>query len=80
MSAKAKIIEALDACKEVISQRSLFSRAKLRERLQDKLFVYLAIATILALGLGIAFYAYKKVMLKKALEENVVKEEGLKRF
>ena len=68
-SANDKLNEAVDACKEAISKNSLFSGTRLKVKFQDKIFIYLLIATVLSVGLGIAYYAYRRKTLKNALEE-----------
>ena len=70
-AAEKKLQIAISGCKEAISQRPLFSRANFREKLQDDLFRYLLIVTVLAIVLGVVYYFYKRMMLKRALEENI---------
>ncbi len=68
-SARVKLDEAADACKEAISKNSFFSGTRLKAKLQDKIFIYLFVATILSVVLGISYYVFRRRALKKALEE-----------
>ena len=68
-SAKDKLGEAVEACKEAISKNSFFSRTRLKTKFQDRIFIYLLVATILSVVLGIAYYVYRRQALKKALDD-----------
>lgn len=60
--ALAKAEEALNACKNSISQAS---RARLGDVVENNLYRYLIIATVIALLVGIGFYSYKRMRLKR---------------
>ncbi len=66
IKAEIKIDEAINACKLTISQQSYFSRGKFRSKLQDRVFIYLAITTILAIVFGITYYVYRKTIIRRA--------------
>ncbi len=68
-SARVKLDEAIDACKEAISKNSFFSGTRLKAKFQDRIFIYLLIATILSVVLGLSYYIYRRRALKSALEE-----------
>ena len=74
--ADSKLNEAVNACKDVISQQSFFSGRRFREKLQDRAFIYLLIATIIAVILGIFYYSYRTVMFRKALRESAREDSG----
>ncbi len=74
-SAEQKMAEALDACKRTISQQSFFSKYRTKVKFQDKIFVYLLIASIVAVMAGIAYYAYKTILFRKALQESLKQPE-----
>jgi len=69
-SSEDKLNEALNSCKETISQQSLFSIDRLKSKFEDKLFIYLLMATALALFLGVGYYSYRTVMFRRALKES----------
>lgn len=58
-----KINQAIGGCKEAISQQS---RAKRREVVEDSLYKYLLIATLIAFFIGIVYYSYKRIKLKRS--------------
>jgi hypothetical protein len=68
-NAEIKIVEAVNACKASISKQSIFSKTRLNFKFQDKMFIYLLLATIIAVVFGIGYYVYQRVMLKRALQE-----------
>lgn len=74
--ATEKLDEAVNSCKNAISQKSIFSKNNVRAKLQDTIFIYLLVTTIIAIILGIGYYIYKRMALKRALEE-VVGEAGI---
>jgi hypothetical protein len=57
-----KADEALSACKDAISQAG---KSKVKEVVENKLYRYLIISTASAFVLGIAFYSYKRIMLRR---------------
>ena len=67
--AESKLNDAINSCKEAISQNSLFSKNRIKAKFQDKIFLYLLFASIFAVALGITYYIYRRMVLKKALEE-----------
>lgn len=66
-SAEEKLDEAVNSCKEAISQESLISIGKMKIKLQDEVFIYLFIATIIAIVFGISYYVYQRRMFNRAL-------------
>src|SRR3989344_6894523 len=68
-NAQIKIDEAINSCKSAISQQSLISRNRIKAKFQDNVFLYLLITTIISVILGIAFYLYRMISLKKSLNE-----------
>lgn len=73
--AEALLDQALNSCRDFISQRSLFSRQRVADTLQSRVFLYLLIATVLAIILGIVYYVYRKVGIKRAVERLPVEQE-----
>ncbi len=73
-SAQTKLNDAVQACKEIISQQSFFSRGRFKDKIEDKVFLYLLIATIIAIVLGIGYYSYRIIVFRKALRESVKRE------
>ncbi len=57
-----KAEEALAACKDILEQAS---RPGLRQIVENKLYRYLAIASVVAFAGGIAFYSYKRMKLRR---------------
>ncbi len=57
-----KADEALDACKNAISQAQ---KPKIKQLLENKIYRYLAFATVAAFLFGIGYYSYKRIKLKK---------------
>ena len=64
LEAAAKAEEALSACNKAITQPP---RPRIYERLSDKFIGFTAIASLLAFGLGFAYYTYRKVSLNRQL-------------
>ena len=62
-----KLDEAVEACIKAIAQPV---SKKIAKKLQDNIFAYISIASILAFGIGIVYYQFKKIKLKRV----VVKE------
>lgn len=60
--ANKKSEEALDACKNAISQAQ---KPKLRQLIENKIYRYLAFATVAAFLLGVGYYSYKRMRLRK---------------
>jgi len=56
--------EAVDACKKAIAQRALPQKI---EKPRSNLLYYLVIFTILSLVIGVAYYSYKRIKLRRAL-------------
>ncbi|MBU0467284.1 MAG: hypothetical protein KJ718_00615 [Nanoarchaeota archaeon] len=59
-----KAEDSLEACKRAISQPSI---PRIYERFGDTFFSYAAIASLIAIALGFAYYYYKKIKLKRQL-------------
>ena len=59
-----KINMAIDGCKNAISQQA---RAKRREPVEDPLYRYLIIATMIVFFIGIIYYSYKRIKLKRTI-------------
>jgi hypothetical protein len=57
-----KADEALSACKEILSQAS---KPVIRRIVEDKLYRYLFIASLVAVSAGIVYYSYKRMILKR---------------
>jgi hypothetical protein len=68
--------EALEACRDAISQAS---KAKEKEISEDMLYRYLIIGTIAVFVIGIGFYTYKRIKLRKRrgsfLQESIKKKK-----
>ena len=54
--------EALDACKNAIAQAQ---KPKIRQLIENKIYRYLAFATVAAFLLGVGYYSYKRMRLRK---------------
>lgn len=65
--AEDKLNEAVSSCKDAISQESLISPNRIRIKLQDKIFIYLLIAVIIAIVFGISYYTYQRIMFKRVM-------------
>ena len=65
--AEDKLNEAVNSCKEAISQESLISPNRIKIKLQDEIFIYLLIATIIAIVFGISYYTYQRIMFKRVM-------------
>ncbi len=59
---KIKLDEVIQSCKRLISQP--ITRKAVRN-IQENLFAYISIASIIALGLGFGYYQIKKIQLKQ---------------
>ena len=59
--------EAVNSCKKAISQKSLFSGNRIKVKFQDKIFIYLLIATIAAILFGISYYVYQIIVFRRAV-------------
>jgi len=73
-AAEAKLDEAIDGCRESLSQRSLFSRTRLRATLEDQVFRWLLVATIIAVVLGIVYYVYRRMEFIRIMRASAVPE------
>jgi hypothetical protein len=60
--ASKKSEEALSACREAISQAG---KARVKQLVENKLYRYLIIATVVALLAGVGFYSYKRMKLRR---------------
>ena len=60
-----KIQESINGCKNAISQQA---RLKRSEEVEDKLYRYLFIAAIVAFFIGIVYYSYRRIKLRKSSE------------
>ena len=58
--------EAVEACMKAIAQPA---SKKIAKKLQDNIFAYISIASILAFGVGIVYYQFKKIRLKRVVTE-----------
>lgn len=68
--------EALNACNEAIKQPG---RSLVKEVVEDKVYRYLIISTIVAIALGVAFYTYKRIKLvrrKKLVLQEIIKNKN----
>ena len=63
-----KINQAIDACKRSISQPG---RARIREKLENELYYYLFIAILVSFFVGILYYFYRRIKLKRTSSENL---------
>ncbi len=57
-----KTDEALDACKSAIAQAG---KSKIKEIIENKFYRYLAISAIVVLCVGVSYYSYKRIKLKR---------------
>jgi len=64
--ATEKSQEAIDACKEAISQPGL---PFLRDSFETTMYNYLLIATLSTFLIGIAYYSYRRMRLRRGLEK-----------
>jgi hypothetical protein len=73
--------EALQACRDAIAQPGT---PKIKQILEDKLYRYLAIATLVALVLGVAFYSYKRMKLRRKkgpiIQESIKNKKYLDKY
>ena len=65
--------QAIDSCKNLISQAA---KPKIKQIVENKLFKYLIISTISAFVLGIAFYSYKRMKLRR--RQGYFTQQGIK--
>jgi hypothetical protein len=70
LSTIVKIQEAINGCKNAISQEA---RAKRREPTENKLYRYLLIVSIIVFFLGLGYYSYKRMKLRRGSGEYFVK-------
>ncbi len=68
-----KIQEAINGCKNAISQEA---RIKRKEPTENKLYRYLFITTIVLFFLGLGYYSYKRMKLKRSSGDYFVKERN----
>jgi hypothetical protein len=61
-----KIQEAINGCKNAISQEA---RGKRKETTENYIYRYLLIASIVIFFLGLSYYSYKRMMLRRATGE-----------
>lgn len=66
-----KAESAIDSCKNAISQPG---KLRLKEVVENKLYRYLIIVTLFVFFMGIAYYSYKRIKLKR----NLLKQNNLK--
>ena len=62
--ASSKANEALEACKQAISQPP---SKRVFERIRGQVVNYVAFASLFAFAFGISYYLYKRNRLKKAM-------------
>jgi hypothetical protein len=67
INSQLKADEAINACRETISRQSVFSFDRLRNQFDGKIFLYLLIAIIFAVLLGVGYYIYQIILQRKAL-------------
>jgi len=71
--------EAIDACRELIAQAS---QAKKNPIIEDKLYRYLIVSTLIVFFVGISFYSYKRMMLRRKrgsfLQESIKNKQYFK--
>lgn len=67
-----KIQEAINGCKNAISQQA---RVKRKEKEENKLYRYLLIATIAIFFAGVGYYSYQRIRLKRSSGEYLIKQE-----
>ncbi|MFH1585765.1 MAG: Ig domain-containing protein [archaeon] len=67
-----KIDEAIEGCKNAISQQA---RLKRKEPKEDNFYRYLLIATIVVFFLGVIFHSYKRIKLSRSLKESIASPE-----
>jgi len=60
--ARLKTEEAINACKETISQQG---RSKLRDIVENNLYRYLLFGTIFSFFVGLSYYSYRRMQLRK---------------
>lgn len=69
-AASTKTEDALRACNNAITQPP---RPRIPERLGDRFIGYTAIASLIALAIGFAYYTYKKISLNRRLNKELGK-------
>ncbi|MFH1787379.1 MAG: hypothetical protein ABH811_01150 [archaeon] len=70
-----KIQESIDGCKNAISQQA---RAKIKYPTEDKLYRYLLLSTIGVFFIGLGYYSYKRMKLKRASGDYFVRPKKSK--
>ena len=68
-STEDKLDKAISDCKQAIDQVQTQEGSKPPSR-NVRMFAYIILAVILALGGGFAYYMYQQMKLKKILDEN----------
>ena len=68
-----KINQAIDGCKNAISQQA---KAKRKEKTENPLYIYLLIATLAVFFMGIVYYSYRRMKLKRNSKENILQESN----
>ncbi len=66
--ANSRLDEAINACRNAITQLSLNPRPRYSQIPNYNIFVYLVVATISSLLLGVAYYLYTRARLKRAMK------------
>ena len=72
-----KAEQALDSCKNAISQAG---KGKPRGVIENKLYRYIIIATVCALVLGVAFYSYKRMKLRRRQQSFIQQDIKNRKF
>lgn len=67
-----KITQAINGCKNAISQQA---RAKRKEKTGDELYQYLPMVTIAVFVMGIGYYSYRRMRLKRTFKDEVFKKK-----
>ncbi len=71
-----KMNQAIDACKNAVSQPG---RAKIREKTEDKVNRYLFIGTLFTFFIGISYYSYRRIKLRRSsFKKNELIQEKIK--
>ncbi len=66
--AETNIQRAIQGCKDSISQRGVFTSPQSRFLEYDTQFFYFVVATLACFILGLAYYVYKRIKLRKGIE------------
>ncbi len=64
-----KINQAINGCKNAISQQA---RAQRKEKIENPLYRYLLIATLAVFFMGMMYYSYRRMNLKRSTKENIL--------